>query len=425
MNQITHRLLLFVIVFCCIMVARPPHVQAQSYATPISAGANHTCKITRDRGLVYCWGANNYGQLGDGSTINRMRPVPVYYRSGSTLQHLRASAISAGLTHTCAINKDVRGIWCWGANNYGQLGNGSVSEFETRPVRVVANPKDRTNALITLRDETKITAGAHHSCAFANIIGQSATTWCWGLNDKGQLGTGTSTKPNGAYMVKRSNGQLLSNISHMDIGFSHTCAVLSREVLCWGFDHWDTTYGKSVRNTATPIKKFDGTLLNDIASVSAGYEHTCAHSRAKDVWCWGENSGGQLGDTTYNPSYARAIQVKVADGTPLKNVIQIDAGYYHNCAAILINTTSSVACWGINQFYQLGISTSWYVPYANTPPRFVSARNVTAGGNHSCSWINTSTFCWGYNLQGQLGNGNLVTTYIPAQVRYTSGAAFY
>ena len=137
-------------------------------ANAVSAGGTHTCALLSDHSVA-CWGSNTSGQLGDGTTTNRSRPV---HASGVT----NAAQVSAGGNHTCALLSD-QNVVCWGANDKGQLGNGTKTN-STTPVPV----KNVTNAV-------QVSAGGSHTCALLS----NERVECWGSNASGQLGDGTTT----------------------------------------------------------------------------------------------------------------------------------------------------------------------------------------------------------------------------------------
>jgi alpha-tubulin suppressor-like RCC1 family protein len=403
----------------------------RTYVDQIATGAQHTCKILALQRTVFCWGDNTYGQLGDGSTTTRANPVQVLMSNGTPL---KAKFISAGYAHTCAILQD-NTIACWGANTFGQLGNGTRAVAQARPVIVISNPSTGRKKLYA-RD--KITLGADHSCAFAstqtNASLSNSFTWCWGSNNLGQLSTGnTTTNSDGAYIVTISGTQKLPAISNISSGADRTCAITlsDGQVWCWGFDHWYTTYGKSTKTRATKIRNVKNNLLNDMQLVAVGHDHSCAQSKSNQVWCWGENESGQLGNNRTFNSYARAGLVKLRNGTNLSNVYAIDAGLDHTCALYLDNKASKLACWGYNELFQLGNSTDNFARSPTVVARLpTTLAAISAGGNHSCVithllTTNSRMFCWGHNMYGQIGKGDYVTSAIPSTIKFLSGDILY
>jgi serine/threonine-protein kinase len=154
-------------------VSQPTEVEGDhGYLAYVAAGTNHTCALTRI-GAALCWGANDYGQLGDGSRQQRLAPRPVRAPMGGR-QPLAFQMLSAGESHTCGVATTGR-LYCWGDNRFGQLGDGTTTQ-RVVPVRVDVDESIE-----------EVSAGWHHTCAVA----VSGVTYCWGANDHGQLGDGT------------------------------------------------------------------------------------------------------------------------------------------------------------------------------------------------------------------------------------------
>ena len=173
----------------------------------IAPGAEHTCALTSSGG-VKCWGRNNYGQLGDGTTTNRLTPVDV-----SGLED-DVQSIEAGVAHTCALTSS-GGVKCWGRNDYGQLGDGTTTDRLT-PVEV--------NGLAVAVQS--IEAGAEYTCALT----ASGVTMCWGRNDYGQLGDGTTTDR----LTPVEVSDLAVAVQAIAAGPEHSCALTSGDIRCWG-----------------------------------------------------------------------------------------------------------------------------------------------------------------------------------------------
>ena len=185
----------------------PVTVRSLSGARAITAGAWHTCAIVSSSGLAKCWGRNNYGQLGDGSTSTRHSPVSVKWVS-------RARSIDAGKYHTCAVVGSTGYVRCWGRNTYGQLGDGTTTRRLTRV------------SVKSLRGATSVDAGTSHTCARL----ASGRAKCWGLGRSGQLGDGSTVRHLAATTVKG-----LAGASRLAAGAAHTCALLvTGGASCWG-----------------------------------------------------------------------------------------------------------------------------------------------------------------------------------------------
>ncbi len=285
-------------------------VSGLSGATAIAAGYLHTCAIVAG-GAVECWGANSFGQLGDGTNTARSTAgVPVSSLSGAT-------AIAAGSAHTCAI---VAGgaVECWGDNSQDQLGNSTANLNGSTAVPVSG-----------LSGATAIAAGAGRTCA---IVADGAVE-CWGDNTVPR-GDGTNTFSPTPVFVSG-----ISGASAIAVGKGGICATIAGgAVECWDYGH--------VINGSTPVLV---SSLSGATAIAAGSAHTCAVVAGGAVECWGNNSYGQLGiGTTTNSSTPMAV-------SGLSGATAIAAGDLHTC---VIDARGAVECGGSNSDGQLGDGTT-------------------------------------------------------------------
>ncbi|MGA9350442.1 MAG: hypothetical protein WBW48_16795, partial [Anaerolineae bacterium] len=184
------------------------------------------------------------------------------------------TAIAAGYRHTCALTAG--GVKCWGYNGYGQLGDGTWT-WRNTPVDV----SGLTSGVTT------IAAGSYHTCALTAGGGAK----CWGHNNNGQLGDGTTTNRNTPVDVSG----LTSGVDAIAAGSYHTCALTAGGVKCWGLNDYGQLGDGTTTNRNTPVDVSG--LTSGVAAIAAGYYHTCALT-AGGVKCWGRNNNGQLGDGT-------------------------------------------------------------------------------------------------------------------------------
>jgi alpha-tubulin suppressor-like RCC1 family protein len=278
---------------------KPVAVSGIASASEVRAGGYHTCALLS--GSIDCWGYNKFGELGNGTTTGSATPVAV---SGIT----NAIEVSGGDFYTCALLSG-GGIDCWGENGFGELGDGTFTE-RTTPVAV----HGITNA-------TEVTAGALSTCAL--LSGGSID--CWGYNGFGELGTG-STVPEYSPTPVAVKG-ITNAVAVSAVGDFYTCALLSGGTIkCWG-DNEDGELGNGTTvNSSTPVQV---TGITSAAGVVAGAFHTCAWLVAATAYCWGENYFGELGNgTTVNSS--TPVQV-----SGITSAAGVTAGTSHTCARLI------------------------------------------------------------------------------------------
>jgi alpha-tubulin suppressor-like RCC1 family protein len=347
----------------------------------ISVGVHHTCALT-DAGGVKCWGRNVKGGLGDGTTSARLTPVDVI-DLGSGVQ-----AISAGFDHTCAVT-DAGGVKCWGWNEYGQLVDGTSVDRLT-PVDVIGLGDDVQDVTGPSSGVQAVSAGEGHTCALTDAGGVK----CWGGNGNGQLGA-VRTSPQLTSVVDVTG--LSSRVQVVSAGGYHTCALTDAGgVKCWGWNSGGRLGDGTTTQRLTPV---DVIGLSSVQAISAGYDHTCALTGAGGVKCWGPNSDGELGDGTTTQRLTPVDVIGLSSG-----VQAISAGWRHTCA---LTDAGGVKCWGRNFDGVLGDGT-WVDRL--TPIDVIGfasgVRAISAGHSHTCALTDAGgVTCWGGNRNGQLGAG--------------------
>ncbi len=282
-------------------VATPTPVDTTSGLTTtnvaqLSASGWHTCAVTT-AGRAYCWGWND-GTLGDGTTQDRDTPTPVETTTGLTTTNV--AAVAAGDEHTCAVTTAGQ-AYCWGRNELGQLGDGTTAAGGD-PAVATPTPVDTTTGL-TATNVAAITSGGYHSCA----VTTAGRAYCWGTNWNGRLGNGTAADADNSAVptptaVDTSTGLTATNVAGIVAGTHHTCAVTTAgQGYCWGRNlSGELGSGDADLNvtTPTPIDTTTGLTTTNVAQLSAGYAYTCAATTAGQAYCWGRNDSGQLGDGT-------------------------------------------------------------------------------------------------------------------------------
>lgn len=350
----------------------PVQVLSVSPSLALSAGGLHTCDARADQTL-WCWGRNEFGQIGNGTTGNPpLSPVQV-----GTAKIWKD--VSAGGATTCA-RRTSDSLWCWGLNHRGQVGDGTRTT-RTRPVRVG-----------TTFDWTGVDVGWFHTCG----LRKGGTAWCWGDNSAGQLGDGTTTRRLAPVQVAGTGWTRLA------VGGWHSCGLRDQGSLwCWGRNSFGELGLGDRGNRSWPTRV--GTA-SDWADVSVSWSHTCATKASGAVWCWGRNDRGQVGDGTYRD---RWLPTAVAGGRRLDSVT---LGDQSSCG---LDDQRTSWCWGGNDHgtFGNGSRTSSPVPVAGTTHPM---RSLTAGWVHQCG-VGTDAVvrCWGNGENGQLGTGSTADKTTP------------
>jgi alpha-tubulin suppressor-like RCC1 family protein len=369
----------------------------------IDAGSYHTCGITRSE-QAYCWGYNQDGELGNGATALGMTP-------GGVTGGFNFRQVSGGRYHSCGVTLSGDG-YCWGSNLEGQLGR----EVEVQSTTPVLNARAITFGSIAV--------GRAHTCGLS--LGGHA--FCWGSNIGYQLGFLTATTSVDTAGWVDTEGERLTQIAG---GGLHTCGLTATPsagaypegtAICWGFnDRGQGGNGTTV--TVRPDTAFaappsarlvSGGLTFD--SITAGFKHTCALTSAGAAYCWGDNSYGQLGDGT---TTGQLVPVAVAGGVTFT---ALSAGFYHTCG---IATTGEGYCWGRNTPSPVQESAGGQLGDGTTvnksQPTLVNGgflfQSISAGEVTTCGVTTAGVaYCWGDNEYGQIGTGTTASFLVPTKV---------
>lgn len=302
--------------------------------TSIATSNSHTCARTSD-GSAWCWGDNSSGQLGDGTTTNSSGAVQVTTDSSGTFL-TNVSAIGVGTNASCALISDGR-VWCWGDNGEGQLGDRTrdSSSFAVQVEKASKTP---------ISSVTAISVGTDHACAVLS----DKSAWCWGDNSDGATGAGTTVAREGAVRVTKAANAVFTNVVAISAGNAHTCALLGdKTVWCWGLN----AYGQLGNGaTTTSLVAVSAGLTNIAILGQSTGNHTCVVSITNILSCWGANTAGQLGDGTI-AAKTKAVALKTTYAATTGTITSVSSGGKQTC---LSNTMGEVWCWGRNSNGQLG-----------------------------------------------------------------------
>ena len=314
--------------------SRPLRVAIHVRFRELTAGWSHACAITH-AGEAYCWGSNEYGQLGTGSANSANQPTPLLVAGG-----LRFRTIAAGAWHTCAIALDGP-TYCWGNNGDGRAGTPLDSACMRYGQRIPCNLEP--TAVSTELHFTSIALGAFSACG---VTGHSG--YCWGSHTV--LGTDAAPddgcRAHYACSVRPQPVAGAIAFRSIEIGDFTACGVsTTQRVYCWGHNQ-SSTLGIGVRNDSTYRipRALAGGLLFDTVAVSGMF--ACALTPSGILYCWGSDTRGAMGEATgaHNSSPVRAFR------RPRFRLIS--TGLTHACG---ISVAGETYCWGENTFGQLGI----------------------------------------------------------------------
>lgn len=361
----------------------------------IATGSAHACAVLGTTGSVKCWGLNNIGQLGDGTINNSLVPVAVSgIGDGSG-----ATKVSVGYRHSCALVSGV--VKCWGHNNYGQLGDGTNTNSSV-PVTAVGLPPG-VKDIAAAGDGV---GGSALTCAIDSL----GAVKCWGENSMGQVGDGTATSRNSPVQVVG----LTTGFSQVSVSPGTACALKSTgQSYCWG-NNTSGQLGLGWGGFAyIPVDTTN--MTSQITAVTLGSRSACAIKNG-GLWCWGNNYTGNLGNgDTVNQGSPVAVVGLGSGVTSVSMESDTSNTYQHTCAV----QNGSAKCWGDNSTGQLGNGASGG---AYSSPQQVSGLSsgvisVASARGHSCALLaNGGVKCWGGNSTGQLGNNSITASLTPVSV---------
>ncbi|KAH9258673.1 hypothetical protein BASA81_003175 [Batrachochytrium salamandrivorans] len=417
-------------------------------AVGVSVGVDHTCLVTQ-WGSVECSGSNKYRSLGDGTAQNRWQMQPVVGLDVGMV------SVSSGNAHNCAMDIQNQ-VWCWGNGMYGQLGSGRNGNLAI-PIQVVSLGSGNKNVFCGPETTMVVRADSGNATVF-------------GRNDFGQFGTKARSQFN--LPIDFMGGTRLG-IREMRSAHSAICVLLDDGVQCLGSDAYGQLGAKfpkssslvllnAIGEDSTAITTLQPTkqptfvpppkpLINQGKLLAMGFTHVCSLQWNSDVYCFGSNTFGELGDGTMTNQPSPVLMLNVVgkpvdisagdkltclvtelgdvacigkndvgqlgdEANPMRNASRVFCGKNHVCA---LEMGGMVSCWGGNEFGKLGIDS--LVPYlvsANSivvPQQLGAIQQLGLGESHTCLvTVQGQVACAGQNTYGQLGDG----TQSPSKLQF-------
>ena len=348
----------------------------QTTAVSIGGGYGHNCVLLAS-GKVGCWGYDNEGELGNGTTSNgQTTPVDV---TGLT----SGLSLAEGYSHNCAVLLG-GSIKCWGLNSNGQLGNSTYTD-STTPVTTTG-----------ITSAIAVGAGTAHTCAALS----DGSARCWGFNTQGQLGDGTKTGTNAPVSVVG-----IATATQVSAGYYHSCGLLrDGTVRCWGLNSVGQLGDGTTTSSVSPVTVSG---LSNVVSIATSSNLNCALKSDGTVWCWGTNgSAPGVGNTT-----PQSTPVQVSGVSTAKSLA---VGSYHSCAGLQDGTA---VCWGYNLYGQLGNATNTDSASPVVVSGLTTVASIGTARATSCAVLTDNTYrCWGYGSLGSLGNGGVTSSNVPVVV---------
>ena len=347
------------------VVDAPDNIDGKKVVQVAMGAAPNAC-ITED-GSLYTWGDNGYGQLGDGTTVDKHTPIKIMEN---------VAQVNMSFDYSACITKD-GSLYTWGNNYRGQLGDGTTKAKHT-PVKIMDNV-------------AQVNMGSDYSAC----ITKDGSLYTWGYNGYGMIGDGSKTD-------RYSPVKIMDNVTQVCLGYySYSAACITKDgsLYTWGNNRYGQLGDGTTENKHTPVK-----IMDNVSQVSLGAYSSACITKDGSLFTWGYNSEGQLGDGT---TKAKHTPVKIMD-----NVAQVNMNFYYSAC---INKDGSLYTWGRNDVGQLGDGTT---EDKYTPVKIMdNVAQVNMSSDYSaCITKDGSLYTWGSNGRGRLGDGTTEDKLSPGKI---------
>jgi alpha-tubulin suppressor-like RCC1 family protein len=380
--------------------------------TEISAGVVSSCGLTAN-GSAFCWGTNDLGRLGDGTTQDNLTPAAV---TGG----LHFSALRTASLQICGLATD-GAAYCWGSNLFGALGSGTTTATQMCysadwADEGVGNQPCSPSPIPVAGGLRFVALSGGLTTATCGVTADGAA-YCWGYNRDDELGSGTTTPcysaGDSASFIPATPNQACSivpilvsgglHFASISTGGYHTCGVTTgATAYCWGYNQYGELGDGGTTNRRVPVRV--SSALRFVAVTTGGF-HSCGLTTDGLAYCWGLNNLGQLGSGTTLDS---SVPVPVAGG---RRFTMLTTGSSHSCG---VTTAGDAYCWGENggELGDGAMANSNVPVLVSGGLHFLS---LSAGHRHTCGVAADGTYCWGANDYGQFGDGSTTSSIIPAR----------
>ena len=368
--------------------------------TTIAAGTYNGCAILENQSMV-CWGDNEYGQLGDGTTTGSAVPIYVNVAANETPVEVTVGQVTA-----CALMESGN-IYCWGSGYYGKMGNGEPwsDDYVNTEMRQVLLPEGQGGQTVSI--------SGGHICTILD----NGDVYCWGRGNQGQLGYGGTSNRNIPAKVNLPGQRSAIAIS---TGTYMTCAITTDGMgYCWGEnDEGQLGNGTTNSRRMTPAEVLFPSGYTPV-SISAGDDFSCALMDNRKVMCWGENNDGRLGQGPLGTDDETTPVWVIMENSETAHFLDIGTK-----SACMILDSGETKCWGTNEEGQIGQGDT-DIDYYSTPTEVNGSYDFVALSINSdtiCAITSDAEgYCWGDNEAGQTGRGSIDTDEpTPSEILFTS-----